>query len=64
MGPLEIAEPEASLPAPELGAEPEVVVKPGPYHLQGIDSITKIKAQGERLISVYIKNQVHNYFTF
>lgn len=39
MGPLEIAEPEASLPAPEFGAEAEVVVKPGANHLQGTDQI-------------------------
>lgn len=46
MGPLEIAEPEASLPAPELGAEAEVVVKPGAYPLQGTESITKVKFKG------------------
>lgn len=55
MGPLEIAQPEASLPAPELGAEAEVVVKPGDNHLQGTESLTKSKSQEERLLKIYIK---------
>lgn len=53
MGPLEIAEPEASLPAPEFGAEAEVVVKPGANHLQGTESITKFNPQEERLLHIY-----------
>lgn len=53
MGPLEIAEPEASLPAPEFGAEAEVVVKPGASNLQGTKSITNFKSQEERLLHIY-----------
>lgn len=55
MGPLEIAQPEASLPAPELGAEAEVVAKPGANHLQGTESLTKSKSQKERLLKIYFE---------
>lgn len=62
MGPLEIAEPEASLPAPEFGAEAEVVVKPGANNLQGTESITKFKSLEERLLYIYLKKLITIYF--
>lgn len=63
MGPLEIAEPEASLPAPELGAEAEVVVKPGENHLRGTESLTKYKSQEGRSLQIYFEKLITILFS-